>query len=139
MNGSQGIVIDIVFSPGDHPNHDRVENRMPCAIIIDFPGYTGPPFFSEPSRRTWVILEPKEQESGERDDIGRKQFPLCLSWAITPWKAQGMTLDKVIVSLSHACAKPGVIFCALTRVRHPDNLLLEDAFPGFSKSFLSRF
>ena len=43
-----------------------------------------------------------------------------------------MTLDKVIVSLSHACAKPGVLFVALTRVRHPDNLLLEDDFPAFS-------
>ena len=47
MNGSQGTTIDIVFSPGDHPNHDRVEHRMPSAIIIDFPGYTGPPFFSD--------------------------------------------------------------------------------------------
>ena len=43
-----------------------------------------------------------------------------------------MTLDKVIVSLSHTCAKPGVLFVALTRVRHPDNLLLEDDFPSFS-------
>jgi len=43
-----------------------------------------------------------------------------------------MTLDKVTVSLSHACVKPGVLFMALTRVRHPDNLLVEDVFPSFS-------
>lgn len=56
MNGSQGIVKDIVFAPGDHPNHDRVENRMPYAIVIDFPGYSGPPFFSDPSRKTCVSI-----------------------------------------------------------------------------------
>ncbi len=43
-----------------------------------------------------------------------------------------MTLEKVIVSLSQACSKPGVLFVALTRVRHPDCLLLEDDFPAFS-------
>ena len=132
MNGSQGIVVDIVYAQGDHPNHDCVANRMPCAVVVDFPGYSGPAFFSDPSRRTWVVLEPKTQESGERSEITRKQFPLVLAWAITPWKAQGMTLEKVIVSLSHACSKPGVLFVALTRVRHPDNLLLKDDFPAFS-------
>ena len=45
MNGSQGTVVDIIFAAGDHPNHDRVANRMPSAIVIDFSGYTGPPFF----------------------------------------------------------------------------------------------
>ena len=65
MNGSQGKVVDIVFSPGDHPNHDRVASRLPCAVIVDFPGYSGPPFFSEPSRRTGVILRPRTGERRE--------------------------------------------------------------------------
>jgi hypothetical protein len=43
-----------------------------------------------------------------------------------------MTLAKVIVKLGGACSKPGVLFVALTRVRHPDALLLEDDFPAFS-------
>ena len=51
---------------------------------------------------------------------------------MTHWKAQGMTLHNVVVSLSHACSKPGVLFVALTRVRHPDNLFLEDDFPACS-------
>ena len=37
-----------------------------------------------------------------------------------------MTFGRVIVSLSHACAKPVVWFMALTRVRHSDNLLVKD-------------
>ena len=132
MNGSQGTVENIVFSMGDHPNHDRVANRMPSAVIITFPGYSGPPLFPVPDPRTWVILEPREQEYGERAEIKRKQFCLCLAWSLTPWKAQGMTLEKVIVRLSHACSKPGVLFVALTCVRHPDNLFLDGDFPAFS-------
>ena len=34
--------------------------------------------------------------------------------------------------MSHACSKPDVLFVALTRVRHPDNLLLDDDFPAYS-------
>jgi Ni,Fe-hydrogenase III component G len=132
MNGSQGSIVDIVYADGCNPNHDSVANRMPNAVIVDFPGYTGKPFFCEPSKRTWVILLPHTCRSEEDREITRTQFPLCLAWALTPWKAQGMTLAKVIVKLGGACSKPGVLFVALTRVRHPDALLLEDDFPAFS-------
>ena len=37
MNGTQGEIKEIVFRPGDHPNHDDPDRRMPEAIIIDFP------------------------------------------------------------------------------------------------------
>ena len=132
MNGSQGKVVDTVYAAGCHPNHDCVANRMPMAFVVDFPGYSGPPFFSEPSRRTWVILLPHTVRHKQQREVTRTQFPLCLAWALTPWKAQGMTLAKVIVKLGSACSTPGVLFVALTRVRHPDNLLLEDDFPAFS-------
>ena len=132
MNGSQGTVVDFVYLPGCHPTHENPAHCLPAMVVVDFPGYTGPAFFSEPSRRTWVPLLPRTTTSDEDAMVSRTQFPLCLAWALTPWKAQGMTLAKVIVKLSHACAKPGVLFVALTRVRHPDCLLLEDDFPAFS-------
>ena len=62
--------------------------------------------------------------------ISRTQFPLVLGWALTPWKAQGMTLDKVIVKLGASVGEPGVLFVALSRVRHPDDLMLDDEFPA---------
>ena len=62
----------------------------------------------------------------------RTQFPLVLGWALTPWKAQGMTLDKAVVKLSAAVATPGVLFVALSRVRHPDDLMLDDDFPALA-------
>ena len=84
MNGSQGTVVDIVCLDGCHPNHDVAANRMPMAIVVDFPGYTGPPFFSEPSRRTWVPVLPRTMESEKNASVTRTQFPLCLAWALTP-------------------------------------------------------
>ena len=41
-----------------------------------------------------------------------------------------MTLDKVIMKLGRAVAESGVLFVALSRVRHPDDLMLDDSFPA---------
>ena len=76
-------------------------------------------------------------QAGKRDADGsegvtRKQFPLILGWAMTHWKAQGMTLDRAVVRLTKAAASPGVAFVALSRVRHPDHLMLEDTFPDMA-------
>ena len=62
----------------------------------------------------------------------RQQFPIVLGWALTPWKAQGSTLKKAIVKLGNAVNDPGVLFVALSRVRHPDDLMLDDDFPDFT-------
>ncbi len=32
------------------------------------------------------------------EDVIRKQFPLTLAWALTHWKAQGMTLARARVA-----------------------------------------
>ena len=62
----------------------------------------------------------------------RRQFPIVLGWALTPWKAQGLTLKKAVVKLGHAVSDPGVLFVALSRVQHPDDLMLDDDFPDFT-------
>ena len=49
-----------------------------------------------------------------------------------------MTLDKVIVNLGKAATDPGILFVALSRVRHPDDLLLEDNFPDLRSIMIQR-
>ena len=132
MNGTQGIVQQIVFQKGYHPRHEDPKYRMPEAIVIDFPKYAGPTFFENPERKTWVPILTREKEDGNKQSIMRRQFPLVLGWAMTPWKAQGMTLDRAIVRLTRAATSPGVAFVALSRVRHPDHLMLEDSFPDMA-------
>ena len=94
----------------------------------------GPPFWNEqehPEKRTWVPIQPRTVTSDDQV-MARTQIPLVLGWAITPWKAQGMTLEKVIVKIGAKAAAPGVLFTCLSRVRHPDDLMLEDDFPSMS-------
>ena len=76
-------------------------------------------FYDDPERRTWVPIQPRTSRSEDNKDVERTQFPLVLGWALTPWKAQGMTLDKAVVKLGSRAGEPGVAFIALRRVRHP--------------------
>ena len=73
-------------------------------------------FPGEPDRVNWVPIFPQETFSNRDEGVRREQFPLVLAWAITHWKAQGMTLRRVRVHLSaRSAAVPGVAFVAVTR------------------------
>ena len=86
VNGSNGEIIDFIYIDNEKAP------QLPFAIIIKFPEYTGPPFFSEPGREKWVPLLAQTYEFSEGFvSHYRKQFPISLSWALTAWKAQGLT------------------------------------------------
>jgi hypothetical protein len=104
---------------------------MPHCVLVDFSFYEGPAFFPDAARRTWVPVFPRTIADDVRRDVTRTQIPLVLAWAITPWKAQGMTLRRAVVNLGKAAQRPGVLFVALSRVRRPDDLLLDDNFPDY--------
>ena len=102
--------------------------RMPTCLLVEVPDYAGPTFFpDDPARQQWVPIFPIDCAS-EDGDVTRNQFPVVLGWALTPWKAQGMTLRRVKIKLGKAVTQPGILFTALSRVRHPDNILLDDDF-----------
>ena len=132
MNGTHGIVTKIVYTGRKNPLCQDPRDALPDCVVVDCPQYVGPPFFAEPAFRTWIPLLPRTISADYDSSVTRTQFPLTLAWALTPWKAQGMTLQKVVVNLGAKASSPGVAFVALTRVRHPDDLLLEDAFPAMA-------
>jgi ATP-dependent DNA helicase PIF1 len=86
VNGSTGIVKEFIYED----NH--VAPNLPTYIIIHFDDYTGPPFFTGEGQEKWVPVEPETFKWGgkDEDDHFRKQFPICLAWALTTWKSQGM-------------------------------------------------
>ena len=56
-----------------------------------------------------------------------------MAWAVTPWKEQGMTLERVVVKIGDiAASKQGILFVSLSRVKHPDHLMIDDSFPMMS-------
>ena len=50
---------------------------------------------------------------------------MTLAWALTHWKAQGMTLSRVRVALGRAAAMAGVGYVAVTRVKHYRHIVFE--------------
>ena len=71
--------------------------------------------------------------------VWRENYPLTLAWALTHWKAQGMTLDRVRVHLSPRTAGvPGIGFVASTRVRHPWDMVFEEDLPEYEHFMKAR-
>ncbi|CAF5161901.1 unnamed protein product, partial [Rotaria sp. Silwood1] len=66
-----------------------------------------------------------QQYSDVRSIKAIKQFPLRLSWAITIHKAQGITVDQVIISTKDFFGS-GMGYTALSRVRTLEGLFLID-------------
>lgn len=58
-----------------------------------------------------------------------RNFPVNLAWAMTIHKAQGATLDRVNVELTHAW-EPGQAYVAVSRVRSADGLFIQGWRPG---------
>lgn len=105
VNGSTGIVQDIIYLNGDKAPNLR------SMVIVDFGAeYSGPPFFPQPNRRSrgWLPIMPKTVEwasssstaTSGRSTHSRKQIPLRLAWAWTAHKVQGQTITgKVMIDL----------------------------------------
>ena len=90
MNGTRGILREILYTHSDGPSHANVHERMPHTLLIDCPEYSGPPFFdvdTHPERRTWIPLRPREHSHDNSEGITRIQFPVTLGWAMTTEKA----------------------------------------------------
>ena len=115
-------------------DHVIPHKRLPAVVLAECPDYAGEPFFDKdlyPHRIKWVPFFPRTLDM-ENEPVSRTQLSLTLAWALTPWKAQGMSLEKVHVKIGAAASRPGVAFTTLTRARHPDGLLIDDDFPVMS-------
>ena len=79
MNGTYGEVVQIVFQRGYHPNADNLRHRMPEAIVLHCPSYTGKPFYDEPERRKWVPIRPQTVTDEQHHVIKQTRFALVLA------------------------------------------------------------
>ena len=119
VNGSMGKVVAICYRSNETPPN------LPVAVVVKFDSYRGPTLNEGsvpiiPLRRTW---------SSAGGPCSRLQLPLKLAWAVTIHKAQGLTLDKVVIDVGKKEFSAGLTFVACSRVRRLQDLLFDPPFP----------
>lgn len=117
VNGAMGTIQSICYTRGGPP-------ELPVAVTVKFDKYSGSSLHDGsvpivPLRRTW---------SHSTEQCSRLQIPLKLAWAITVHKAQGLTLDKVVLDIGDKEFSTGLTFVACSRVRKLSDLAIEPPF-----------
>lgn len=119
-NGSIGTVVD--FAPVIPYGFDDIDADMEEYVDESMPKY---PVVRLNCGRL-VSAEPEEwtTENNKGEVLAHySQVPLCLAWAITVHKSQGMTLDAAEIDLSRTF-ETGQGYVALSRLRSLDGLKL---------------
>ena len=148
MNGAAGVVRGFIWPQGGDPNSADEQKQAPLCVVVEFDDVDlgrdaeGKPRTFSPDVTLGFDKRGKERslkcvpifrqevDAANVEHVKRSQFPLTLAWALTHWKAQGMTLDRVRIRLSTKTARQaGIGFVAMSRVKHVRHLIFEDDLP----------
>jgi ATP-dependent DNA helicase PIF1 len=128
VNGSIGYVQDIIFEKEGPP-------YLPSVIFIKFDNYQGPTIRTLDGIEVVPIIPVQRSWESKKGQIcSRLQFPICLAWALTTHKSQGLTIKRATVGLGKKEFAAGLSFVAISRVRSLEDLL----FRSFSYERLER-
>lgn len=134
-NGTIGIVHDILVN----------DKGIAAAVLLKVrratptqDGYKGPAFREgvdgvDASKEVLIAVNRRSSEiwvDGRMEQ--REQFPLMLAWALTIHKAQGLTLERVVIDAGEDERSVGLLFVAMTRVRHPRHIAFSP-WPGIER------
>ncbi|XP_026290155.2 ATP-dependent DNA helicase PIF1-like [Frankliniella occidentalis] len=119
VNGATGTVVDIVYQPGRAQPED-----LPAVVMVKFDNYTGP------TVADGLVPVPTLVHTWDHEQVAcsREQVPLCLAWAVTVHKSQGLTLDRAVVSVGLRDFAVGLMYVAMSRVKSWEGLLIDPEF-----------
>ncbi|UNU72871.1 AAA family ATPase [Moraxella nasovis] len=110
-NGTMGEVVDFATLGETDESEHNLLSKYPVVRL-----HNGRTVIAEPD--DWTIENPQGEVLASYT-----QIPLCLAWAITIHKSQGMTLDAAKIDLSRTF-EMGQGYVALSRLRSLDGLKL---------------
>ncbi len=107
VNGSMSTVVDIIFEGNGPPS-------LPIAVFIKFDTYNGSTVKTLEGEEVVPIAPIKRSWEGKNGTCSRVQLPICLAWAITVHKSQGLTLPKVKIDLRNKEFAAGLSFVTIS-------------------------
>ena len=111
-NGANGRVRYIVYDQGSRPP------ELPNFVLIYFPQYKGPTFFTDVTGEKLVPIAPVTRNwYDSKVECQRTMIPLIPSYAITIHKRQGQTLYKIILNIGEKEYASGLTYTALSRAK----------------------
>ena len=87
-----------------------------ATVTVEFPQENGTTIRRLIGPEVWTVDLP-----GRTQVLSRRQIPLVLSYAMSIHKAQGQSLDRVLIDLGRIFEK-GQSYVALSRAKTPQNL-----------------
>ena len=118
VNGTMGYIRDIIYKKGVRPP------ALPICVVVELDApYSGPHLPGKP--RHVPICTMTNIGVGSQGPIERTQLPICLAWAISIYKVQGMTLSSCRVNLGKSEATYGATNVAVSRTRRLRDLFFE--------------
>ncbi|CAG8720815.1 17502_t:CDS:1 [Cetraspora pellucida] len=128
VNGSMGVIQEILFEK------DKAPPCLPSVLLVEFEDYSGPPIITIENKRLVPIIPIQQIWESKNVTCSRLQLSICLAWAITVHKSQGLTLAKSKIDLGEREYAAGLSFVAVSRVCTLKDLL----FRPFSLERLQR-
>jgi ATP-dependent exoDNAse (exonuclease V) alpha subunit len=140
-NGTRGEVVDIVLDPREPPLPDDANtvllHYLPPLILVrvfrdpsksrTLPGLEQDVTPIEPATH-WIQINDHVEGREVTKRIKRRQYAMTGAYALTDCRAQGLTLDSVIVDIAKPPDRKGLsmfnIYVALSRSRGRDRIRL---------------
>jgi ATP-dependent DNA helicase PIF1 len=126
VNGTIGSIHNIYWDAGADPFL-----TLPRVILFRPDEYSGPDLSvhgNEYKGLVPILLQTRSWDDSNGQSCSRTMFPLVLAYAVTVHKAQGMTLDRVVLNIEEKDFAFALTYVAVSRVKSLTGLMFETDF-----------
>lgn len=127
VNGAFGTLRGFLWPVGT----SSPRTTCPLALLVEFDSYTGPRAIDtgEDGPTIVPIFRCTRDFDYNKKACSRTQFPVVAAYAMTVHKAQGLSLDRVVVNIKEREHSTGLHYVAISRARSFNGIMIEEPFP----------